>query len=321
MGLRGGSSYLNGMFRGRTALVCALALASAHCGAPIPAGEPMDAGDDGDPNPPPDAGLPDAGAPPADAGVDAPPDDGGTDAGTATDGGVTIGIQAGDEIGATSDVNLRTGPGTANPVILVIPRTGVSKASASESGGWVKAVYAAREGYTSAKYQEIVPPGSGADLGSTFIARGKQSVGFDYWWGHGAWSTDATTQPGGTCTGSCPSCTHTGTMGADCSGMVAKAWLVPASNWSYTTDAHPYSTYNFYNETTYWKPITRDLLQKGDAMVYRDSSAGHVFLYESGDPWGNITAIECKGCAIGCVRDVRTAGTIYKAIRRDAAVQ
>jgi hypothetical protein len=181
-------------------------------------------------------------------------------------------------------------------------------------------VYAAREGYTAAHYQQVVPPGSGADLGSTFIARGKQSVGFDYWWGHGAWTTDATAAPGGTCAGSCPNCTHTGTLGADCSGMVAKAWLVPAANWSYSTDAHPYSTYNFFNETTSWKPIVRDNLARGDAMVYRENSAGHVFLYESGDPWGSMLAIECKGCAIGCVRDYRTAGTIYKAIRRDAVV-
>ena len=102
--------------------------------------------------------------------------------------------------------------------------------------------------------------------------------------------------------------------------MVAKAWLVPNANWSFSSDSHPYSTYNFYNDTTSWKPIARDSLLRGDAMVYRDGSSGHVFLYESGDPWGSMLAIECKGCAIGCVRDYRTAATIYKAIRRDAVV-
>src|SRR5258706_9762599 len=261
MGGAGRSRYVKRMFRGRTAILCALALACVRCGAPIPEGEPMDAGDDGDPSPsdggqPPDSGpLPDADAG-SDAGVDAPPDDGGTDAGT--DGGVVTGIRIGDEVTATADVNLRTGPGTTNAVVLVIPRTGISKATSNEEAGWVKVVYAAREGYTSAHYQQIVPPGTGADLGSTFIARGKQSVGFDYWWGHGAWTTDATAMPGGTCAGSCPNCTHTGTYGADCSGMVAKAWLVPAANWSYSTDGHPYSTYNFFHETTSWQPVVRD---------------------------------------------------------------
>src|SRR5437867_796193 len=120
MGGAEGSRYVMRMFRGRTAILCALALACVRCGAPIPEGEPMDAGDDGDPSPA-DGGLPpDSGTPPddggSDAGVDAPPDDGGTDA------GVVTGIRLGDEVSATADVNLRTGPGTTNAVVLVIPR-------------------------------------------------------------------------------------------------------------------------------------------------------------------------------------------------------
>jgi hypothetical protein len=289
----------------------------------------MDAGDDGDPG---DAGvvsIPDASTDagaydgPPDAGADAG-DDAGQDAGTDQDGGqdagVVTGIVAGDELRATTDVNLRSGPGTSNAVILVIPNTGVSKALAAESGGWVQVDYAARTGYAASRYQEVVPAGSGADLGSTFIARGSQSVGFNYWWGGGAWSSDATAAPGGTCTGTCPSCTHTGTLGSDCSGMVAKAWIVPASNWDYSVDTHPYTTYNFYNDTTDWQAIDRGSLAHGDAMVYRIGSSGHVFLFDSGDPWGNILAVECKGCAIGCVHDYRTASTDYKAIRRNAVV-
>src|SRR5205823_5599292 len=181
----------------------------------------------------PDAGVVLDGGEDVDAG---PGPDGGAD------GGVTgTGFLAGDEMRATTDVNLRTGPGTSNAVILVIPRTGISKALAGEQSGWVKVVYAAREGFTSAHYEELVPPGSGADLASAFIARGKLSIGFSYWWGHGAWTTDATAAPG-SCSGSCPTCTHAGTFGADCSGMVAKAWLVPAANWSLSGDSHPYST-------------------------------------------------------------------------------
>jgi hypothetical protein len=289
--------------------------------------EPIDAGDEGDP-PEPDGGVVpiadggDAGVV-ADAGADDGPPDGGADAGA--DGGAdagtgTTGIAAGDELRATTDVNLRAGPGTSYGVILVIPSTGVSKALAAEDGGWVQVDYAARSGYTASRYEQVVPAGSGADLGSTFISRGTQSVGFNYWWGGGAWSSNAAIAPGGSCTGTCPSCTHTGSYGSDCSGMVAKAWIVPASNWSYSTNSHPFTTLNFYNDTTDWQGIDRGSLAKGDAMVYRDSSSGHVFLFESGDPWGTLLAIECKGCAAGCVRDYRTATTAYKAIRRNAVV-
>ena len=59
------------------------------------------------------------------------------------------------------------------------------------------------------------------------LALAKQVPGYSYYWGHGSYRSDGTLV--GSCSGSCPSCTHTGTYGADCSGMVAKAWLVPAA--------------------------------------------------------------------------------------------
>ena len=275
----------------------------AACGGAT--SEPMTGGDEGDGDAA-DAGV----LPDVDAGSGVS-----EDGGPPTDGG----IPAGAELRAVSDVNLRTGPGTSYGVVLVIPRTGISKAVQDESSGWVRAVYAAREGWTSAHYQEVVPPGSGADDGSTWVARAKMSVGFSYWWGHGRWTTEAGAAPG-SCSGTCSNCTHSGSFGADCSGMVAKAWLVPAANWSFSSDAHPYSTLNFYGEETHWKAIPRAEIARGDAMVYRENGSGHVFIYESGDPWGSHIAIECKGCAAGCVRGYRTSGTLYKAIRRDAAV-
>jgi hypothetical protein len=221
---------------------------------------------------------------------------------------------------ATTDVNLRTGPSTSFGVTLVIPRTGLSAAlAASPTDGYLHLSYAGREGYSSARYHELAPEGSSAALGSTFVDRARVAVGFSYWWGHGRWTTDATAVRG-SCTGNCPTCTHTGASGADCSGMVGKAWLVPGSNWSFEADAHPYSTANFYGETTHWTPVDRANAVKGDAMVYRSGGSGHVFLYESGDPWGNLMAIECKGCAAGCVRGTRTASTAYKTIRRSAQV-
>jgi hypothetical protein len=238
---------------------------------------------------------------------------GGEDAGPSADGG----ILAGAELRATADADLRTGPAASSGVVLVIPRTGISTALQNESGGWVKAAYAAREGWTLAGYQQVVPAGSGADNASTWVARAKMSVGFSYWWGHGRWTTEAGAAPG-SCSGGCPSCTHTGGFGADCSGMVAKAWLVPSGNWSFSSDSHPYSTLSFYTDETHWKAIPRAEIARGDAMVYRENDAGHVFIYEGGDPWGSHLAIECKGCASGCVRGYRTSGTLYKAIRRNA---
>jgi len=146
------------------------------------------------------------------------------------------------------------------------------------------------------------------------IARGKGVVGFSYWWGHGRWSTTSTAH--GSCSGSCPSCSHSGSYGADCSGFVAKAWQVPSAI-SVTTDAHPYSTYYFDNYSYHWSTISRSSAKKADSFVYNTNGAGHIFLYESGDPWGWVTAIECKGCSYGCVRGGRSISSSYKAIRRD----
>ena len=146
------------------------------------------------------------------------------------------------------------------------------------------------------------------------IARGKGVVGFSYWWGHGRWSSASVSK--GSCSGSCPSCSHSGSYGADCSGFVAKAWQVPSAI-DITTDAHPYSTYNFYYESQHWSNISRGSTKKADALVYRTSGGGHILLFESGDPWGWMTAIECKGCSYGCVRGSRTASSSYQARRRD----
>jgi hypothetical protein len=150
------------------------------------------------------------------------------------------------------------------------------------------------------------------------IARGKGVVGFSYWWGHGRWSTASVAK--GSCSGSCPSCSHSGSYGADCSGFVAKAWQVPSAI-AVTTDSHPYSTYNFYYESQHWSNISRGSTKKADSMVYRTSSGGHIFLFESGDPWGWMTAIECKSCSGGCVRGGRSASSAYVARRRDNIVE
>jgi hypothetical protein len=166
------------------------------------------------------------------------------------------------------------------------------------------------------------PPGGGGGSGldpaiQAAMDRAKAGVGFSYWWGHGAYlpqGPDASTA--GSCSGSCPSCTHSGQYGGDCSGYVAKVWQVPASNTDLSDDSHPYATTNFNQDASQWSTIDQGSMKTGDAMVYNNGSAGHIFIYDHGDPWGSMYAYECKGCAAGCVAGMRTVTSAYHAIRR-----
>jgi hypothetical protein len=143
------------------------------------------------------------------------------------------------------------------------------------------------------------------------INLGKTVVGYSYWWGHGRWRSDGTQH--GSCKGSCPSCTHSGSYGADCSGFIGKAWQVPSPS-PITTDAHPYSTWSFAGSSPYWDPVSRGSVKAADSFVYNTGSAGHIWLYKSGDGWGSSYAYECKGCSYGCVYNLR--GTSGYAARR-----
>jgi hypothetical protein len=142
--------------------------------------------------------------------------------------------------------------------------------------------------------------------------------GYSYWWGHGRWRSDGAYH--GSCSGTCPRCSHSGSYGADCSGMVAKAWQVPSPT-SIDVNSHPYSTYQFRYGMNHWTRIDRGSVQKADALVYRSKNGGHVFLYDHADPWGMMWAYECKGCAAGCVLNLRSAGSAYVAIRRNNIVE
>ena len=92
---------------------------------------------------------------------------------------------------------------------------------------------------------------------------------------------------------------------------------MPSSNDNVSQDSHPYSTWNFDNETTHWHGISRASALPADALVYNSGSAGHIFLYEKGDAWGAMWAYEAKGCSYGIVHDLRYASSAYKAIRRN----
>jgi hypothetical protein len=266
-------------------------------------------GDDGDPNGPPTADE---------------------------DGGTTTMMLAPGETARViaSSLNLRDGVGTTANILTAMPCGAqvmvLAGPSTTPAAGWWNVTYQQTTGWASGKY--LVPEsqyspalcglgldGGTADAGAVsandIFARAKLGVGYSYYWGHGSWRSDG--QQLGACMGTCPSCSHSGQYGADCSGFVAKCWQVPSPS-PLETDLHPYSTYNFYNDQTYWKPVPRSTAQPADAFVHRTATEGHITLFESGsDPFGNVWLYEARGCATGVVHDLRTLDSTYIAIRRN----
>jgi len=248
-------------------------------------------------------------------------------------GAVAIAVGGTARVTATA-LNLRSGPGTSNAILTAMPCGSRVAVVGGPQAGWWNVTYQGMTGWASGAYLvadaafDPATCGGATDGGALgdgaldtidpagILARAVSGVGFSYWWGHGAWSTTAGADPG-SCVGNCPRCSHAGAYGADCSGFVAKCWQVPSPS-PLTTDLHPYSTYNFYNQTTHWSPIPRTQIQPADALTYNANGAGHIMLFESGtDPFGNIWTYEARGCATGIVHNLRVAGTQYIAIRRE----
>lgn len=249
---------------------------------------------------------------------------------------LSAGVPLGSTLRTTGNLNLRTGPSLGERVRLVIPRgaTVVTVNTSAPQGGWYNVKYNGVVGWSYGAYLALVsagtsggagtpstsappPGGSAGSARAEAIARAKGGVGFSYWWGHGRWIPNgATSSTRGYCSGSCPNCSHSGSYGADCSGYVAKVWQVPSNNTDPRVDQHPYSTANFVSTSSQWRAVSRGAVQPGDALVYRSDGAGHIFLYESGDGWGSMWAMEARGCSAGIVRNLRTAGSAYKAIAR-----
>lgn len=226
---------------------------------------------------------------------------------------------------ATTDVNLRKGPGTEYGVITVVPTgASVTVLDPSPQNGFYNIDYKGSVGWSSGKYYtEPGSSGGGSSGGGSSsaidaaMARAEAGVGFSYWWGHGRFNTSGpTASTKGSCSGSCPNCSHSGSWGGDCSGFTAKVWQVPSSNTDLATDSHPYSTANFVEDTSQWSTVSRSNVKKADALVYRSGGAGHIFVYSHGDGWGSMYAYECRGCSAGCIKGYRTASSSYHAIRR-----
>lgn len=217
-----------------------------------------------------------------------------------------------------SALNQRSGPSASYEILRAMPN-GTTVTILEAQNGWYKNDWGGRIGWSSGAYLEKVSSGdtgtfdvSGLSI-ANFISIAKASVGYTYWWGHGKLGGSKS----GACYGGCPDCSHSGTTGADCSGFIAKAWMLPEAMPITGSDDHPFSTYHFYNQTNHWSGVSRSNTKKGDAMVYRSGSGGHIFLYESLDPWGSMWTYEARGCSYGIVHNLRTAGSTYKTIRRD----
>jgi cell wall-associated NlpC family hydrolase len=229
---------------------------------------------------------------------------------------------------ATADVNLRSGPGTSHAILAVIPEGSmVTVLDPTPQNEFLNIEFNGTKGWSHSGYLSTASPGGGGGGGGAVdvdgppspdnaVARAKASVGFSYWWGGGAWQEGgATSSNKGSCSGSCPSCSHSGQYGADCSGMVAKAWQFGTK--ALDDNDHPYSTSSFNDdEPGKWSTVSRGSLKAGDALVYNSGGAGHIVLYEKGDGWGSPTVYECKGCSYGCVHNTRSFGSSYHGIRR-----
>jgi len=114
--------------------------------------------------------------------------------------------------------------------------------------------------------------------------------------------------------------------GADCSGFVSKSWAL--TRWTpYRVNYHGYSTYHYIQTPgDYWTQVDRSDLLYGDAIVYRynDNQNGHIYLFLSGDGWGEHEVYEARGSAYGIVHRWRTAysgADVTKGIRRDRLIE
>jgi uncharacterized protein YraI len=277
---------------------------------------------DGSSPPPGDASHP------ADAAQGQSPDLSGLTPDQPPDGGAGAGDMAGAAmitVGGTARVtattlNLRSGPSTMDAIITTMPCGASVAVVGGPNNGWWNVTYMADTGWASGTYLVADAAFDQTLCGGTIdaasiIARAKLGVGYSYYWGHGSWRPDGAEI--GACMGDCPNCSHNGAYGADCSGFVGKCWEVPSPS-SIETDLHPYSTYNFYNDTTHWSVVQRTAIQPADAMVYNANGSGHIVLFESGaDPWGNVWLYESMNCSTGIVHDLRAVDPMFITIRRE----
>jgi hypothetical protein len=233
-------------------------------------------------------------------------------------------LAAGDtaRVCTSSGLRQRSAPSTSSTVLRVMP-DGSTVRVVERSGVWVKNDWSGLTGWSHSSYLckvtsppvEEPPPSGGESLGGGYtmphtragiVALARAMQGFSYWWGGARFSSGGAS---GACYGSCPSCSHSGTNGADCSGFVNKAWMLDEVLPMDTNKHGPASSYWYSNG----RSTTRAAIQPGDAMVRN----GHMFLYTGGDAWGSMNVCESKGCAYKTQCHLRTASSSYRVIRAE----
>lgn len=245
---------------------------------------------------------------------------------------ITATYPAGTTARTTASLNLRSTASTSGRVITVMPSGArVTLVTGRPQGGWYQVRYDGDEGWAFGNYLSAsgatggTPPPSGpsTDPGTSDFtgqrARAVASVGFSYWWGYSKLDMRGPDVVGaGSCSGGCPSCSHSGNYGADCSGFVSKVWQVPSWNVMDRYTGNQYTTDSFRNTTGggAWSQINRSSARPGDALVYRSGGRGHIVWIMSGDPWGSPEVIEARGCSYGIRRNNRSFGSEYVAVRR-----
>ncbi len=292
----------------RLTAIALLALASCTADAPGGDGEtPEDDQLEGDPA---DIGDPDPIVP-------------GDDTSMTGNNRLTIGGPA--VVCKASALNQRSAPSAFSSILKVLPGGATTKILA-ESGGWYKHDWNGSVGWSNGDF--LCTPNEGDDPNEpgvnpdgidsrsidvpSFLAIAKATVGFSYWWGGGRFAEGVNP---GSCSGACPNCTHRGSYGGDCSGYLAKVWLLPMAL-PMDQNLHPYSTASFVGTSSLWRSVPRSEIKTGDALVYRSNGAGHILMYHKGDAWGSFWAYESRSCAYGVTHNTRYAGSHYKTIRR-----
>lgn len=227
---------------------------------------------------------------------------------------------------ATANLNLRTEPSTDSTILRTMAmNSAMTVVGQQPTAGFYRVRHGNLVGWAHGSYMEeahapISETMAVERLAAAELAR--SAIGFSYWWGHARWTPNGAT---GRNTGACSRVDgtyfHEGDYGADCSGLISKAWQVPADNLSPMSDVHGPGTARYAEDQAgLWHTIPLEDATLADAMVRRKNGAGHIFLVVNTYDDGVVT-YECRGCEYGCVSVKRPWTEIiqegYHAIRRD----